>query len=643
MPANFRTSFPSQIFNAALFLFFISGINSHASEVIQNYQSRIQIEQDGSLNVTEVITVSAEGNKIKRGIYRDFPTRYKDPYGNHYRVNFQLLSVMRNGQSEDYHTESIHNGMRIYIGNKERILSHGTHIFTLEFYITRQLGFFDNYDELYWNVTGNEWAFPILQASAKIQLPHGVKVNQVETDAYTGAVNEKGKQFVVSMLNDNTVFFDTSKELPLHHGLSIVVNWPKGYVIEPDKEQKISWFFQDNRAVIVGLSGLGILFIYFFIMWLKVGKDPQKGVIYPQYKPDKNHSPASMRFVKKMAYDKKTFAAALVNMAVKGFLNITDSGSHFSLKKIDEKVKLSLGERAIAHKMFAWQNEITLKQSEHETITKALTAHEKVLRRDYEKIYFRTNRWWLSPGWLISLITVVLTIMAIDNPGAKEVIAFFTLWLSIWSIGVTVLALSIYHSWKKIHGFLSLFPALFITAFAIPFFAGEIFGLYMMWQNAGTGVLLIFVFIIVSNVLFYNLMKAPTLKGRTLLDKIDGFKLYLEVAESSELKMQHTPTPNPELFEKFLPYAIALGVETQWAKRFQSIFSKLEQQGKHKSPSWYRGNQWQTDNLTGFSSSVGSSLSSAVSSSSTAPGSSSGSGGGGFSGGGGGGGGGGGW
>lgn len=638
-----RTCYYFSMFTFSILFLVFSGINVHAQEVIQNYDTNIVIDSDGSLNVSEKITVTAEGKEIKRGIYRDFPTQYKDIYGNNYKVKFELLSVLRNGHSEDYHTETIRNGIRIYIGNKNRILEHGTHIFTLEYYTNRQLGFFENYDELYWNVTGNDWAFPILQASAKIQLPPGVSVNQIETDGYTGAIGDKGKNFVVSMLDDNTVFFDATDNLPLHHGLSVVLNWPKGYVTEPTSEQKIDWFFQDNRAVIIGLSGLSILLVYFYLAWLKVGRDPQKGVLYPQYEPDKYHSPASMRFVQKMGYDKKTFTAALVNMAVKGYLSISDTGNHFSLKKTGEKAKLSIGEAAIAKNLFSGKDEVILKRSEHATIRKALLAHEKVMRRDYEKIYFNTNKLGLSPGWLISIITLTLTVLAIDTPGAKEIVAFFILWLSIWSIGVTFLSIAIYRAWKNIRGFLSLFPAVFITAFAIPFFAGELTGLFLMWQNAGTGVFFIFILVIVTNVLFYEWMKAPTYRGRTLLDKIDGFKLYLDVAEADEMKFRHAPALTPELFEKFLPYAIALGVETQWAKRFHSVFAQLEQQGRSHSPIWYRGNRWQTNNLTGFSSAVGSSLSSAVASSSTAPGSSSGSGGGGSSGGGGGGGGGGGW
>ncbi|MCW8929237.1 MAG: DUF2207 domain-containing protein [Gammaproteobacteria bacterium] len=640
------------IFSRSLFFsvfFLLTSLNCYAMEVIKNYESQIIIEPDSSLIVTEKITVNAEGKEIKRGIYRDFPTRYKDIHGNNYNVKFEILSVMRDGQTEDYHTESLSNGIRIYIGKKNHFLKQGTHTFTIQYYTNRQLGFFEQYDELYWNVTGNGWAFPILKANASIKLPPGVSINQIATEAYTGAQGDKGKNFVVSTLDDTTVFFDTTNSLPLHHGLSVVVNWPKGYVQEPSQQEKILWFFQDNQATLVGFMGLATLWFYLFFTWLKVGKDPEKGVIYPRYYPDKEHSPASMRFVQRMGYDNKAFSSALVNMAVKGYLTITMKTKYFTIDKIGGAANLSLGESAIARSLFNRKNQVVLKQEEHSIISKAISAHKKALTRDYEKLFFNTNKMALLPGWIGSVIILAITIFSIESSEARAVSAFFTVWLSIWSIGVTFLSIMAYHAWKNVQGFLTLLPALGATAFATPFIGGEVAGLYFFWQNAGSGVLLVFILTIITNILFYEWMKAPTLKGRELLDKVDGFKQYLMVTKTEELQQKNPsgqlPELTPELFEKYLPYAMALDVEKQWSERFSSIFSQLEQRGEHHKPLWYTGRHWDTHNLTGFSSAMGDTLNSAISSSSTAPGSSSGGGGssGGSSGGGGGGGGGGGW
>jgi uncharacterized membrane protein len=147
---------------------------------------------------------------------------------------------------------------------------------------------------------------------------------------------------------------------------------------------------------------------------------------------------------------------------------------------------------------------------------------------------------------------------------------------------------------------------------------------------------------LIANGVFGYLLKAPTVAGQAIIDKVRGFKMYLEVAEGEELKRVATPPPplTPEIYHAYLPAALGLGVEQRWSERFAQVFA---QQPNTAQPGWYSGRSWDHNDLGSFSSSLGKSFDQAISSASTAPGSSSGSGGGGSSGGGGGGGGGGGW
>ncbi len=184
--------------------------------------------------------------------------------------------------------------------------------------------------------------------------------------------------------------------------------------------------------------------------------------------------------------------------------------------------------------------------------------------------------------------------------------------------------------------------ALGITLFALPFVGGEIMGLWFFSQLMSLAGSLIFLSLIAVNILFYYLMKAPTLHGRRIMDKLDGFKMYMGFAEEQRLNFLHPPDRTPELFEKYLPYALALGVENAWSDKFSDVLAKAAEDRSY-TPRWYSGTHWNTHGFSGMARNLGSSFSSAISSSSTAPGSSSGSGGGGSSGGGGGGGGGGGW
>jgi uncharacterized membrane protein len=148
--------------------------------------------------------------------------------------------------------------------------------------------------------------------------------------------------------------------------------------------------------------------------------------------------------------------------------------------------------------------------------------------------------------------------------------------------------------------------------------------------------------LIVLNLLFYRLLKAPTLTGRKVMDQIEGFKLYLTVAEKDRLNLLNPPERTPELFERYLPYALALEVENEWGEQFAEVLARAGAGGQPYTPVWYTGSYHGLGNSR-FVSDLGGAFPGAISSSAAAPGSDSGSGGGGFSGGGGGGGGGGGW
>ena len=202
-------------------------------------------------------------------------------------------------------------------------------------------------------------------------------------------------------------------------------------------------------------------------------------------------------------------------------------------------------------------------------------------------------------------------------------------------------------SWKRVpqsHGgkkILKAGSALSINLFALPFFAGELFGIGILWYATSLSTIIVMVLLIGINYIFYHLLKSPTRAGRALLDTVEGFRAFLAATEKDRLNMLNPPEKTPELFEKYLPYALALDIEQQWAEQFSDILSAAAagEGAAVYSPDWYSGTALSSMTTGGFASS----LSSAISSASTTPGSSSGSGGGGSSGGGGGGGGGGGW
>ncbi len=622
----------------SLFLIISLKVFPFSNERIISFDSDIIVNTDGSMIVTETIKVEALGINIKRGIYRDFPTQYKDQYGNDYNVQFNLLSVERDGKPDSYHTEGLANGIRVYCGSKDYFLPSGVYTYDIKYKTNRQLGFFDGFDELYWNVTGNGWDFIIEKASANIHLPSGIMRSDIKTFGYTGRQGEQGKLFRSEIISGSEVKFYTTKYLLPHEGLTIVAEFPKGIVKEPTQSEKMEYFFSDNKALLIGIAGIIFLILYYLVVWFRVGKDPAKGTIIPQFEAPNNLSPGAVRYISEMGFDNKTFTAGIVSLAVNKCIKIEEDKGDYILQKI------SAGYAGITKEETALLNalpkKLELKQTNHTKIKSAINLFKDSLKNSYEKHYFFTNRKYFAFGIAFTLLVLILIGLS-SSPDAL----FSIVWLSFWSIGVCFLIFTVFKSWKGaiVNGRIKAAAfggAIFITIFSIPFIIEEIVG-FVLFSISTTPVMIVILGLMAAfNIVFYHLLKAPTLLGRKVMDKIDGLKMYLSVAEKDRLNAMRSPEKTPEVFEKFLPFALALNVENKWAEQFSEV---LNVKGEEYSPSWYSGVGWSTLGATGFASSLSSSLSSTISSSSTAPGSSSGGGGGGFSGGGGGGGGGGGW
>jgi hypothetical protein len=624
-----------------------------ASESILSFASDIVVHADGSMVVTETIKVLSAGEQIKRGIYRDFPTTYKDRAGNKYSVGFQLLAVARDGKYEAHHTEALANGIRIYIGRKEVILEPGEYTYTLTYRTDRQLGFFKDHDELYWNVTGNGWNFPIEATSATVVLPPGIPSGKITLEGYTGPMGAKGTDFTSAVIPAAKAVFKATRRLRANEGLTIVVSWPKGYVKEPSSGEKTVRFLKDNLTLLAAGIGLVVLLLYYVLVWSAVGKDPAKGIIMPIYTPPDNLSPASIRFVSEMGYDDKAFTAALIGMAAKGYLSIHENNAKYTLKRSDENPsKLSPEEKKIAAQLFVSGGTIVLEQKNHARIAAAQNALRTALMLSYEKTHFITNRKAFITGVVISAAAVAACFLAaLDRPD----VLFLGIWLTGWSIGVAFLAVMVTKLWHQVFTGIrkhrtstgSLGAAVLLSAFALPFFGAEIVALISLAQNAPALIGLL-VAVVALNLVFYHLLKAPTLLGRRMLDRIEGFKMFLSATQGDRLQHLTPAEHSVELYEKYLPYAIALNVEEAWTGQFTDVLSRaMNPEGSGYHPGWYSGSGFGARGAAGFAGDIGGALTSAISSSSTAPGSRSGSsgggGGGGSSGGGGGGGGGGGW
>ncbi|HYJ40254.1 MAG TPA: DUF2207 domain-containing protein, partial [Steroidobacteraceae bacterium] len=546
---------------------------AYADERILSFDETVTVNADGSLYVRERIRVRAEGRKIRRGIYRDFPTTYSGSDGHQYVVEFAFQGASRDGQAEPWRAENRGNGVRIYIGNASKLVQPGEYTYELIFRTDRQLGYFADHDELYWNVTGNGWDFPIDRVTARVELPQAIPATEIKLEAYTGPQGAKGQDYTAQMQASGPLFA-TTRGLRPNEGLTIVAMWPKGFIMPPVESTRsaaapppASYMNDDGRSgwspaehlldrdlpdngmpALFAALGLSLLIIYYYFIWARVGRDPPGRITIPEYEFPAGQSPASMRFLMRMGYDNECFAAAVLSLAVKGYLRIHEDsgvlgfGRTFTLHKTSDQdgKPLTADEQQLLTSLFSRGSTLVLESKNHERVSKARTGHNRAIKERFSSGFFKINGGWHLLGIVLSL---VLAAPAVLLPGRTD---HYPEWHFTTPGG-----------WFTIAAVLAM---------------------------------------LVANGVFGKLLKAPTVAGQSIMDHIRGFKMYLEVAEGEELKRMKAPPPplTPQLYESYLPAALALGVEQRWAERFASV---LDVQAPNYAPAWYAGSGWNIHNM----------------------------------------------
>lgn len=633
--------FLRKIFFVLIALFFCQ---LQAQERILDFDVKIQIEKSGNIQVLENITIKAEGNAFKHGLLRVFPLKRKDKNGHDIDVKYTIDSIKKNGATEDYFTEEEQNNWKVYIGNKDVELESGIYKYQIAYHVPFQIGYFDYYDELYWNVTGNGWDFPIDKVTCQFYLPS--ENNKFENlHCYSGAEGSTASNCISSLNDTKTVVSFSAVHLRENEGLTVAASFAKGIVDPPTLVQKSNSFYKQIKTYLwSAIFGIGMM-LFFFFNWRKYGKDPVKKVIIPEFLPPFDWSPAVVGYVYHRKLEDKIYMSSVINSAIKGAIRISseiESGIFVNTKKyeievLDKQAKsLSVEESDIVNS-FSKKVKIKIADSNYKIFEKAYSNWIKAIENQIklEEIYLNNTRLkWV--GFAVLVIAGLAFEMFSKNEGYINypfysglicALAALTYWFTKKAAGT---------GWLILRGIL----AFFIYPLGVGLFFMSIPFLSITQMIVIAVIVVIYIFYVV------NLGKF-TERGAEVFNRLEGFKLYLETAEKDRMNMLNPPELTPVLFEKLLPYAIALGVEIKWGKQFEEILELAKY-----NPEWYQGNDNFYRQPTLFLSDLRNSVNAAAvdptsrssSSSSGSSGSwSSGSSGGGSSGGGGGGGGGGGW
>jgi uncharacterized membrane protein YgcG len=488
--------------------------------VIERFDAAIEVNVDGTIEVDETIRPRFTGSW--NGIYRTIPIEYRTPQGLNYTLRLIIDSVTDGaGAKLRYETSRERHYRKVKIWVPGAV--DATRTVHLRYRVPDALRFFDEHDELYWNVTGDEWDVPIESASAAIRLPDGV--TGVRATAFRGTFGSTDRAPV--SIDGNVVTVEAAGGLGFHEGLTAVVGWNPGVVHRPTTAEKTARVVSSNLPLAIP----PLVFVGMWSLWRRRGRDPKLGPVTTRYEPPDAMTPAEVGTLVDGKPDMRDITATIVDLAVRGYLHITESESggvfgFFSSKDYTFALKKPREE---------WSG---LKTHERDLLDAMFGTGDEVRLADLKNKFYK------------------------HLPGLRD-----GLYSGLVSGG--------FYKARPDRVRLAYIAGGIAAGVAIGLVSASIMGALGMQPGAGIIAGVLSAAVIIGFGIF---MPARTIRGTRGLESILGFQEFLSRVEADRLQRM---VKTPEMFEKFLPFAMALGVEDNWARAFEGIY--------REPPQWYTG------------------------------------------------------
>jgi uncharacterized membrane protein len=537
---------------------------------ISKFNSTIHVDEDGSARIQEQITFVFSGQY--QGIYRDIPVDYPGPSGSNYTLFIKLDQITDESGAKLKYEKRTRDGflkLKVYVPGA----SDSTRTVNIEYSVANGTRFFEEHDEFYWNVTGNDWPVPIGQASATVFFPPEAS-GRLRAQAFEGIYGSS--DHARASVEGPSASFETINPLPMRGGLTIDVYIEKGVLRQASGLQRFFRFLRSNPVLTLPVWAFAVM----FALWWMKGRDPDPGMsVAPMYEPPEKMGPAEVGTLIDDSVDSRDITCVLVDMAVRGYVKIVET-QHKGFLSSSKDYEFHL-----------------LKDSNQ---WNELTDYERAMLQQVFSGGQMTLLSNLRNHFYTSLPMIKSEIM-----GALKSKGMYTLdpdsAMGYWGLGLLMVAL--------------------------PYAALQVFGVADFLSSLpiaiGCGLVALAIIVIIGKQL-----TATSLKGARTRVQILGFQEFMNRVDADRLKRMP-----PDTFEKYLPYAMALGVEHRWAKAFEGIIQN--------PPTWYQssdGHMFSTfyfvNSLGSMAQTASSTFVSAPRASSSGSGWSGGGGGGGFSGGG---------
>lgn len=575
-----------------------------AAERITLMDVTARVETDATLAVTERIDFVAEHVEIRRGLIRDIPVRFRNEHGRMVWSKFRFLGAKLDGAPVPYKLERNGGNMEIHLGD-DRFLSKGKHSYEIAYTLSDILIFHEDGDELYWNVTGNDWIFPIDKACFRVELPQGARI--FESDGAVGRMGSTRREW--GRRSDGT--FETLRPLGVREGFTVTVTWDKGHVVPPRKTIRERVLERYGKPLYAFFS-LSVVLGYGIVWWF-VGRDPRKGTIIPLFSPPDGLEPAYAGYVKRRRFEPDMLVADLLQLAVSGYLDIAPQSDGMTLQRTAKEVdaRLPAGLRALMEWLFSGGRRQAQLGGGAGSGGAYIAGFTRKTVRNMKRFYAtygpergnaRRPVLWKRNLWacFVGLPLVIPMLWVLSYFDGEACFVLFMSFLAPLPYGAALFVFG--RAWygevrgrlrktkgavRRVAGVMNMvFPLFFLVPILL---AAAMFLLYMATLMGPF--FAFFSWAALFAVYGFSLcMFSYTKTGREYLDQVEGLELYLKVAEKHRLEALYPalrgkiPEETVETFERCLPYALALDVADTWLDAYAAMLDRAEYH-----PSWYRG------------------------------------------------------
>ena len=543
---------------SVIFMVFLLNAGSLIAEAIKKYDVSIQINKNGTLTVNEVIDYEFDNN-LRHGIYRDIPLRSKKSGTDIYKSHVKMNSVKRNGEPENYTSDTSYEGVSYRVGSADRYVDSGINKYEFNYTIYNAVFEKDGIYQVYFNPIGQFWNVPIESADVSISFENNEPVGENEVqqlEVYTGEYGETGKNYTI-VQESGIIKIKTNEVLEPRNGLSFRLNL-KTDKISPTWLDKLEVLYYADPLVIAGPVIILMLAIYGFVTWFLFGKDPSGKAVIPEFNIPKDISPMYAAYIKGVRDPKEMLTIGMLSLLSKDYVTAEDKEGNgknvkYSLVKNTERnPELSSEEKALLCVLSDDEKNIFKnEQGLYDAAKKILGTLET---RYNKKIYIDNNLF--KYPFILGIIMVFIIGMGIQNIAGSIIdgMGFIIPIIIIFFSSLTIV-LSILKRAFSQNTLLSMLIRLMV-----------VMCLGIMTQMTGF-IITVIIFIMYS--IYSKLIGKYTNEGIRHKEYLEGMKMYIKTAEANQIMKFNDVDELVGYFKGILPYAVALGVKNEAIKLMQ--------------------------------------------------------------------------